>query len=350
MNLRNRVLTFAVLALMGTCAMNSLGLLASSGAGPSQAVATGWTGGWVQFVDPIETAFSLDVPRGWTVKGGLDRKGFSDYRLMVDMQSSDGKTDVRLGDAAVPVAYAFPTQFHPRDGEPDDLGAQAQILYARFRTGQDFAALYAQARFRSVRQNVVWQSAPEPAPVKDDPPQENGASQNLWSVGQVMYKCDTSAGPRIAYVYAKTKIAASNLWKVSMLASFFAPPDQVPVARSIILRGSESVKLNPQWVEYQNKMDAEGLQYQRARQQQRMADLQQQVRQFEARLKAQQAQFQQFDNVIVGITPTINPLTGQSLEVWTGPKTQYWQNGNGQVVNSDRAPAAGWTQLQVQPQ
>lgn len=92
------------------------------------------------------------------------------------------------------------------------------------------------------------------------------------------------------------------------------------MARSIILHGSESVKLNPQWVDYQNKMGAEGLQYQRARQQQRMADLQQQVRQFEARLKAQQAQFQQFDNVIVGITPTTNPLTGERLEVWTGPQ------------------------------
>jgi hypothetical protein len=50
----------------------------------------------------------------------------------------------------------------------------------------------------------------------------------------------------------------------------FRSAGEVPVA-SIIQRGSESVTLHPRWAEYQNKMDAEGLQYQRARQQ-RMAD------------------------------------------------------------------------------
>ena len=36
-----------------------------------------------------------------------------------------------------------------------------------------------------------------------------------------------------------------------------------------------------------------------------------------------------------------------SGKVWTGPKSNYWVNGTGQVVNSTNAPAAGWRQLQT---
>lgn len=32
---------------------------------------------WVKFQDPLEHAFSADVPQGWTAKGGLFRLGYS---------------------------------------------------------------------------------------------------------------------------------------------------------------------------------------------------------------------------------------------------------------------------------
>jgi hypothetical protein len=45
---------------------------------------------------------------------------------------------------AIP-SYWFPTQYHPREGEINDLGAQAQGVYAKYRTGKEFAGLYAAA-------------------------------------------------------------------------------------------------------------------------------------------------------------------------------------------------------------
>lgn len=35
---------------------------------------------WVKFQDPFEHAFTVDVPKGWTAKGGLFRLGYSDAR------------------------------------------------------------------------------------------------------------------------------------------------------------------------------------------------------------------------------------------------------------------------------
>jgi hypothetical protein len=33
---------------------------------------------WTKFEDPFERSFSLEVPAGWTVRGGLFRLGYSD--------------------------------------------------------------------------------------------------------------------------------------------------------------------------------------------------------------------------------------------------------------------------------
>src|SRR5579863_6325014 len=101
---------------------------------------------WVTFQDPYEKAFTVEVPQGWTVKGGLFRMGFSDERPMINLTSPDGRVEVRLGDVGIP-AYAVPSSLHPREGEIIDLGAQAQLVVAKYRTGPEFAVLYAHVRF-----------------------------------------------------------------------------------------------------------------------------------------------------------------------------------------------------------
>ena len=107
------------------------------------AAATGATSGdvaWGKYEDPLEQAFTLEVPKGWTVKGGMFRLGYSDHRRMVDMTSPDGKINVRVGDVAIPT-YFLPNQYH-HEGEVYDLGAQAQGRVARYRSGQEFAQAY----------------------------------------------------------------------------------------------------------------------------------------------------------------------------------------------------------------
>ena len=60
------------------------------------------------------------------------------------MTSPDGKINIRIGDLAIPT-YFLPNQFH-HEGEVYDLGAQAQGRVARYRTGQEFAKSYGEAR------------------------------------------------------------------------------------------------------------------------------------------------------------------------------------------------------------
>jgi hypothetical protein len=314
---------------------------------------------WTPFIDPAEKAFTVEVPAGWTVKGGIIRLGFSDARAMVDMTSPDGRINVRLGDVAVP-PYVEPTQYHAREGETYDLGAQAQMVVARYRTGPEFAVLYSHARFHALCHNPRGDSTPSGISLPDVVPSETPPDQS--SSGAISYRCDAPREPQgyaVAFAWAKTALFKS-IWGVTPLASFYAPADQVELARAVLLRSAKSFQLRPEWLQYQKQMDAQGLEYQRARQQQRMVALGQQVQQFESRMAAmraqvsaferhqaaQAAQVESFTNVLNGITPTVDPLTGEARQVWTGPAGRYWANGLGEVVNSNSQPSASFHEIQ----
>ncbi len=341
--------------LWGLLLLSAFAALACWIAGPGRASAGAPALSWTRFEDPYEHAFAVEVPQGWTIKGGLFRLGYSDTRIMLDLASPDGKTNIRFGDVAIP-SYSVPSQYHSREGEPYDLGAQAQMTVARYRSGQEFAQLYALQRFLRLCQRLEPRPAGGEAPVHEYvPPGAPSPSQS--SGGQVSYRCDTNQGSRIAYTYAKTALFGA-LWQVTSLASFLTPAEEVPEARNILLHASQTFQLSPAWIERQKQMDAEGLQYQRARQQQRLYALGQQVQQFEQRMQAMQnqvnaferqqnaqaRQVESFGNLLTGIQPTTDPL-GNERDAWIGPHSNYWTNGTGTIVNSTDSPGANWQQL-----
>lgn len=313
--------------------------------------------GWVRFEDPLEHAFSLLVPQGWTVQGGLFRLGFADHRMMVSVKSPDGKFDLRIGDVSIP-SYTLPNLYHRREGENYDLGAQAQLIVARYRTGPQYAVLYSKARFGSVCKDP--QQGPSNVDFTMPDYLELGSAQGQASAGQIAWLCETSAGPRVALAFTRT-LESGQIWQVPTMVSVLAPPDQVELARSIALHCVQSFQVNPEWRTYQQNMDAEGMQYQQMRQQQRRTQINAQVQQFEAQMHAMQNQVNAFErhqamqanqvegftNALVGLTPTTDPLTGENRLVWTGTKDNYWANGLGQVVNSTNAPSSAYHQLQT---
>lgn len=326
---------------------------ASAGANNSDAPAP--VQQWAQFTDPNEHAFTLDVPAGWKIRGGLFRLGYSDERPMVDMTSPDGQINLRLGDIAVP-SYAIPSPNHTREGEVYDLGLQARMIVARYRTGPEFAVLYATSRFSELCHNPQSVTPVPELTVADYLPIASNASQS--SSGQIVYRCQGATGPLIAFAYAKTVLTAP-IWQAPVLASFLAPPGRVEEARALLAHCAQSFRLSPEWMQYQQRLDAEGLAYQRRRQQARMEALQQQVQQFEAKMQAMQNQVNAFEahqaaqakqvegftDILNGVTPTTNPLTGETRKVWTGTQDNYWVNGLGQVVNSHDSPGPAYTQM-----
>lgn len=93
----------------------------------------------------------MEAPRGWKVQGGLLRKGPLDPRAEVDMVSPDGRIDMRLGDWGIP-PFTVPSGQMERLGFTEGKeyapgNPPTDTIVARYRSGQDFADLYGQARF-----------------------------------------------------------------------------------------------------------------------------------------------------------------------------------------------------------
>jgi hypothetical protein len=237
------------------------------------------------------------------------------------------------------------------------------LVVAKYRTGPEFAVLYAHVRFYKSCPNPTADTADVNFTVPDYIPDTSGGAQSSSSssTGRIAYTCGSGASQNIAFAAARTTLA-NGIWTAPTLGSFVAPPDQLALARSALLHCAQTFRLSPEWINYQKQMDAYALQYQQARQQNRLQQLAQQVQQFESRMQAmrnqvtafenkmsaQASQVQSFDNALVGVTPTVDPLTGESRNVWTGSQSGYWADGMGNVVNSATAPAGGgWHQIQI---
>jgi hypothetical protein len=346
------LLTILFVAGCAGCMSSTGSAIAGSGGAP------GGSGmAWTTFQDPFEQAFTVEVPQGWKARGGLFRMGYSDERPMLDLLSPDGRINVRLGDVSIPT-YTMPNAQHTREGEPYDLGAQAQLVVARYRTGPEFAVMYSHVRFYQDCKSAQGDTSELGFTIPDYIPFDGPAPET--SAGAISYKCGSGASERVAFAYARTS-NMGNIWGVPTLGSYLSPPDTISVARAVLLHCAQTFRLSPAWLEKQKQMDAYAMQYQRARQQQRMQQLAQQVQQFEAQMQAmrnqvasferrQQAQADQvtsFTQALRGVTPTIDPFTGQAKEVWTGQSSNYWENGKGDVVNSVNAPPGNWSHMPV---
>jgi hypothetical protein len=62
---------------------------------------------WTRFTDPNENAFSIDVPAGWKVQGGMVRRSALDVSAFLRALSPDGSAMILMGDPG-PAAFRLP--------------------------------------------------------------------------------------------------------------------------------------------------------------------------------------------------------------------------------------------------
>jgi len=309
---------------------------------------------WASFQDPAEHAFTMQVPKGWAVRGGLYRMGLLDPRLMVDMTSPDGAINIRIGDASLP-PFALPTPLMMRlgfhEGSPYTPGRGIREVVANYRPGEKFADLYGQLRFGPMCRSL------EPKQIKAEPlpplPTQGGPMQQSHAAGDVLYKCETAAGTKIAFVYARTMLSGDprsglgGVWSAADLFSFIAPEAQASATMSMLVHIIHAFEPNPQWVQQQ-------IQIAGASAQQTMADFKRNMEQQHAAFERQQSEFarsnQTWDDIIRGVTLTKDPQTGEQREVWSGANSHHWINATGTVIDtpSSLSPGSQWRELQNQ--
>src|SRR5262252_9050097 len=156
--------------------------------------------------DPREDAFSLGVPVGWKISGGLARAASVDVRSVVRAESPDGTIKVFFDDPDIrprQVPDALMQQVGLREGQQMKAAWGGPILLARYQTGEQFARQYAKQKLCPTGQ--VTQSGPITDATREmnsklQPlAQQQGATAQA-NVGEAYFNC----GRGVGYTFANT--------------------------------------------------------------------------------------------------------------------------------------------------
>ncbi len=117
---------------------------------------------WTRFSDPVEGAFSLDVPAGWKNAGGTVRRNALQVFGAEMTVSPNGNTIIALNDARL-VSYVVPTALMAyagfKIGSIYDGGGGTRYVVAPYQNGQQFASWYGQVTLPSFCTNIALVSS-----------------------------------------------------------------------------------------------------------------------------------------------------------------------------------------------
>jgi hypothetical protein len=331
---RGRVLLLA--AALGVIALwHSIRPSAGGNAAGAAALETGdsSSAGWVTVRDPREQAFSIAVPKGWKTYGGLFRFSPVDARLVVDMTSPDGNTNIRVGDSTVP-PYLVPGRF-----------VRSGPRLAAYASGSVFATKYGQARFGSMCERLQVTKTQAIAP-KYHPP---GSGLIRTTAGEATFTCSKNGSAMAAYVYAETTLIGpggpGSNWSVVALGSVIAPAVQARAAVTMLQHSGESLVVNPAWLQMQAQLNAQATRQINASTQATIAATAAESARERGMISA--LQNDSFNDVINGVSLKVDPTTGQRYETPLGTGNPQWVNGNNVVVESGLSPGPAFSRLET---
>ena len=169
------------------------------------------------FTDPRESAFSLKVPAGWKVQGGLFRAAVDDVRVAVEAVSPDGSVHVVFGDAN----YNF---FVSPNAVTDMAGLREWQTYpqrpnwilARYHSGQIFSQRWGRHRLSAACSGITEVATQSR---RDLAFQANGMVANSpvplsFTAGETAFRCTRNDQKTlVAYAIAITGRTTANMWR-----------------------------------------------------------------------------------------------------------------------------------------
>ena len=218
---------------------------------------------WTQWRDPREGAFTVPVPAGWSVQGGMMRPNLIEWRPEVVATSPDGTVSVRVGDGRIEqfaVPFALPMIGMPAPGtRPSAAGGE----FLDYLPGAQFlASYYVPRRFGQVA-NLQGTDLPEVAQqafrARPPPPPMQGRAD----AGAVRFEVAGSAGPLIGQYFVTTHFTApppgigggAGNWEVGLLSGYLCRADREPLAQRVLAEMSRGLRYDVNWYARQLQID-----------------------------------------------------------------------------------------------
>ncbi|HZG53102.1 MAG TPA: hypothetical protein VEZ40_13280 [Pyrinomonadaceae bacterium] len=285
-----------------------------------------------RWTDPMENAFSVEVPAGWHVTGGVFRPSFVSMSEIV-LRSPDGQVVVRSGDVNFPSKYITPNMTLMSLGTWEGQFTSDGTLVMNYKSGLDFAVHYLQNTLARNCRNLQWLSSRDRA----DRIQALGWYAQMLgfamhTAGEVIFSCDFGGPTYLGYQYAETAIThnshVATLWNPQALFGFIATPANVRLADAVLFRAISTVQTNPEWMMRQAQIN-----HQVAEQNRRYSEYSNQLwQQTQAERWASWDRIaEQRGDLLRGHTRVVDPQTGQAYKVESG-SSYYWIDPVNEVI------------------
>jgi hypothetical protein len=226
------------------CALALCGAAQAASAGDETVRFTTWR-------EPNEGAYTIDVPQGWSVSGGVMHRTPVDLRSGLNVASPDGAIRMFIGDFDL-LPRREPDQLTSMAGMREG-GVYSDILMARFMNGAQFAERY--PAWKLCRQPQIMQSGllrPESEALTRQiaPYAYSMGTAAMASIGEAAFRCGEAEG----FVSATTLLTRPasgqgvSMWFVYQLSGFMArDARQAPFAKQVLSTMLASLRMNRDW-------------------------------------------------------------------------------------------------------
>lgn len=299
---------------------------------------------YVQWRDPREGAFSVQVPSGWAVDGGLFRVASVDVRSALDVTSPDRQIRITFGDRNMP-PFVEPNQMLAmtgfREGSQYSPGYGVVFLVQRYLPGAEFARQYIALRPAKGCANLVFTEN------RSRPDIDNavngvysrfalaGMSLELRS-GDASFTCQENGQPMAGYYFAGTLRTRSasmpgGNWNVQHLLGFVAAREKAALAQQVMERIVASIAINPDWARRQQQTTAETS---RIVSETSAAISKVSSDTYWSRQRSNDELSRRRSNATLGVEDVIDPATGREIKVESG-SNYYWIDQRGTIVGTE---------------
>ncbi len=291
---------------------------------------------YVSWEDPVERAFTLDVPAGWQVQGGTVRRASIDLVHVILAVSPDQKTLIQLNDGNVP-SFVMPNQMLEwtgfREGSWYSPGYGVRNMVMRYQPGLTFLLEYLQQNYKPRLASFQLAGQNDRPDIVASFNRIYGQSQaygiaTQLHAGDATFRFVQGGENGVGYAMAVTQVVQSTAngvgnWFVPLLLVMAGPEARAGTVREIGTRMFLTMKMNPQWV---------------ASQQQLTSDVSRIVTEtgqaisgiisdtYWTRQGAQDDVFRKWSNAMLGVTDLVDPATGETYKVEAG-HNYYWSRG-----------------------
>jgi len=296
---------------------------------------------FTKFADPREGSFTLDVPSGWKVEGGLLRKSTIDVRSFVFATSPDGAMVVRIGDPEIG-PFTLPNQMLAiaglREGQVYTPGFGNSMVISRYLPGPQFAQQYAGKLARVLQASALQFKSVKPRP-EFNSVINGGAGMNSRAIaGEASFSCTRNGRESSGTVVAVTRLTTMQgtqtaIWNVEALVDFVAPADQAGAADRIMNHMVQSFRVNEQWAQRQAQTTMETSRI--------VTETNEHISKiindtYWATQKSHDRTARNFDDTIRGVVRLRDPENGEELEGVAGKNYYYRVPNSDHTVGRDR--------------